>query len=149
MAGDLVLVTGASGYVAGHCILLLLENGYRVRGTLRSSKRAAQVREWLTKERGTDPGDTLSFVEAELTNPKGWDAAMEGVRYVLHVASPIPPTTPKHPDDLIVPARDGTLNVMRAAARAQVERVVQTSSLAAVFYGRDDPASRVDRKSVV
>src|SRR5580692_7822324 len=80
MAGDLVLVTGASGYVAGHCILRLLENGYRVRGTLRSSKRAAEVRGWLTKDRAMDPGDALSFVEAELTNPKSWDAAMEGVR---------------------------------------------------------------------
>ena len=143
MAGDLVLVTGASGYVAGRCILRLLGNGYHVRGTLRSSKRAAQVRGWLTKEQGTDPGDALSFVEAELTNPKGWDSAMEGARYVLHVASPFPPTTPKHPDELIVPAREGTLIVMRAAARAQVERVVQTSSLAAVFYGHDDPNTRV------
>jgi dihydroflavonol-4-reductase len=143
MAGDLVLVTGASGYVAGHCILRLLENDYRVRGTLRSLRRAVEVRGWLTKERGMDPGDALSFVEAELTNPKGWDAAMEGVRYLLHVASPIPPSTPKDPDDLILPAREGTLNVMRAAARAQVERVVQTSSLAAVFYGRDNPNSRV------
>ena len=139
MAADLVLVTGASGYVAGHCILQLLENGYRVRGTLRSSKREAEVRGWLTKARGMDPGDALSFVEAELADPTGWDAAMAGVRYVLHVASPIPSSTPKHPDDLIVPAREGTLNVMRAAARAQVERVVQTSSVAAVFYGRDDP----------
>src|SRR3984885_15202090 len=104
MAADLVLVTGASGYVAGHCILRLLESSYRVRGTLRSSKRAAEVRGWLTKARAMDPGDALSFVEAELTDPEGWDPAMEGVRYVLHVASPIPPTTPRHPDDLIVPA---------------------------------------------
>ena len=81
------------------------------------------MRGWLTKERGTDPGDTLSFVEAELTNPKGWDATMEGARYVLQVASPFPPTTPKHADDLIVPARKGTLNVIRAAARTQVEPV--------------------------
>ena len=141
---DLVLVTGASGYVAGHCILRLLKDGYKVRGTLRSLRRAGDVRQWLTKaRRGSDPGDALSFVEAELTDPMSWDAAMKDVRYVLHVASPIPSTTPKDPDDLIVPARDGTLNVMRAASRASVERVVQTSSSVAISYGRDDPNSHV------
>jgi nucleoside-diphosphate-sugar epimerase len=111
---------------------------------LRSLKRAGEVRQWLTKARGgIDPSDTLSFVEAELTDTKGWDAAMERVRYVLHVASPIPSSIPKHPDDLIVPAREGTLNVMRAASRASVERVVQTSSSTAILYGRDDPNSHL------
>ncbi len=144
MGSDLVLVSGASGYVAGHCILWLLNDGYRVRGTLRSLQRAAEVQRWLTKARGgIDPGDALSFVEAELTAPKGWDAAMAGVRYVLHVASPIPSSMPKHPDDLIVPAREGTLNVMRAASRSSVERVVQTSSSSAILYGRDDPNSHL------
>ena len=144
MSSDLVLVTGASGYVAGHCMLRLLHDGYRVRGTLRSLKRAGEVRQWLTKARGEiDPGDALSFVEAELTKPSGWDAAMEGVRYVLHVASPIPSTMPKDPDDLIVPAREGTLNVMRAASRGAVQRVVQTSSSTAISYGRDDPNSHL------
>jgi nucleoside-diphosphate-sugar epimerase len=146
MSSDLVLVTGASGYVAGHCMLRLLHDGYRVRGTLRSLQRADEVRQWLTKARGgIDPGDTLSFVEVELTNSNGWDAAMEGVRYVLHVASPIPSSMPKNPDDLIVPAREGTLNVMRAASRASVQRVVQTSSLSAIFHGRDDPNSPLHR----
>jgi nucleoside-diphosphate-sugar epimerase len=144
MGSDLVLVTGASGYVAGHCILRLLTDGYKVRGTLRSLKRAGEVRQWLTKARGgSDPLDALSFVEAELTAPEGWDVAMEGVRYVLHVASPLPSSLPKHPDDLIVPAREGTLNVMRAASRASVERVVQTSSSTAILYGRDDPNSHL------
>lgn len=144
MSSDLVLVTGASGYVAGHCILRLLEDGFKVRGTLRSLKRAGEVTQWLMKARGgNDPSDALSWVEAELTEQKSWPAAMEGVRYVLHVASPIPSSMPKHPDDLIVPAREGTLNVMRAAARASVERVVQTSSLAAVAYGRDNPNADV------
>jgi dihydroflavonol-4-reductase len=137
---NLVLVTGASGYVAGHCILRLLNDGCRVRGTLRSLHRAGEVRRWLTKARaGIDPSDALSFVEAELTDSKSWDAAMEGVRYVLHVASPLPSRMPKHPDDLIVPAREGTLNVMWAASRASVERVVQTSSSTAILYGRDYP----------
>jgi dihydroflavonol-4-reductase len=144
MSADLVLVTGASGYVAGHCMLRLLQDGYRVRGTLRSLQRAGEVRQWLIKARaGIDPGDALSFVEAGLTDPSGWDAAMEGVRHVLHVASPIPSSMPKNPDDLIVPAREGTLHVMRAAARASVQRVVQTSSSAAILYGREDPNSHL------
>jgi dihydroflavonol-4-reductase len=144
MNTDLVLVTGASGYIAGHCMLRLLQDGYRVRGTLRSLRRAGEVRQWLIKARaGVDPGGALSFVEAELTNPSGWDAAMEGVRYVLHVASPIPSSMPEDPDDLIVPAREGTLHVMRAAARASVQRVVQTSSAAAISYGRDAPNSHL------
>jgi dihydroflavonol-4-reductase len=144
MPSDLVLVTGASGYVAGHCILRLLADGYRVRGTLRSLDRAGEVRQWLVRARGgSDPSDSLAFVQAELTAPAGWDAAVKGVRYVLHVASPFPSSVPRHPDELIVPAREGTLNVMRAAARASVERVVQTSSSTAVIYGRDDPNSHV------
>ena len=144
MESDLVLVSGASGYVAGHCILQLLDRGYRVRGTLRSLPRGDEVRGWLTRARGgLDPGGSLAFVEAELTEPAGWDAAMESVRYVLHVASPLPSTMPKDPESLIRPARQGTLNVMRAAARASVQRVVQTSSTAAVTYGCDDPNSRI------
>jgi NAD(P)-dependent dehydrogenase (short-subunit alcohol dehydrogenase family) len=76
MSSDLVLVTGASGYVAGHCILRPLTDGYKVRGTLRPLQRAGEVRQWLTKARGEfDPGDALSFVEAELTASKGWDGA--------------------------------------------------------------------------
>lgn len=144
MASDLVLVTGASGYVAGHCILKLLERGYRVRGTLRALGRADEVRQWLARARdGVDPGDALSFVAAELTDASCWDAAMVDVATVLHVASPIPATVPKDPDTLIRPARDGTLNVMHAAARASVRRVVQTSSAAAVMYGCDDPNARL------
>jgi len=144
MSSDVVLVTGASGYLAGHCILRLLDEGFTVRGTLRSRRRADEVRAWLSKARnGAQFGSALSFMEAELMDPACWAAAMAGARYVLHVASPIPSTMPKHPDDLIVPAREGTLNVMRAASRAAVERVVQTSSSSAVCYGCDDPNVRL------
>src|SRR5258708_9729604 len=142
MSSDLVLVTGASGYVAGHCILRLLHDGYRVRGTLRSLKRAGEVRQWLTKARGEiDPGDGLSFVEAELTNPNFWDAAMGGVRYVLHVASPIPSSMPKDPDDLILPARGGPLNVIIADSRAPLHPLVHAPSSTPIFLGRDSPHS--------
>ena len=92
---DVVLVTGASGYLAGHCILRLLNDGYKVRGSLRSLKRADEVRRWLTKARGgIDPADALSFVEAELTDAKSWDATM--FRFedtgVLYFTVTLPPT---------------------------------------------------------
>lgn len=143
MANDLVLVTGASGYIAGHCITQLLDKGYRVRGTLRSLARADEVTSWIARARGRPAGSSLEFVQAELTDPRGWAPAMEDVRYVLHVASPLPSTTPRNPEEFIAPAREGTLNVLRAAAAAQVERVVQTSSSVAIFYGQDDPNDHV------
>jgi dihydroflavonol-4-reductase len=135
---DLVLVTGASGFIAQHCILELLGAGYRVRGTVRSLATAARVRETLARH--TTLKGRLEQVEADLTADAGWDDAVRGCRYVLHVASPFPPGVPKHEDELIVPARDGALRVLKAASSAGVRRVVMTSSLAAVAYGhpRDD-----------
>jgi nucleoside-diphosphate-sugar epimerase len=128
-----VLVTGATGFIAMHCIVQLLEQGYRVRGTARSRDREAGLRRSLAEH--VDPGDRLEIVEADLTHDDGWPEAVAGCRYVLHVASPIPRTPPKHEDDLIVPAREGALRVLRAAADAGVERVVMTSSMAAISYG--------------
>lgn len=128
-----VLVTGASGFIAMHCILQLLEAGYQVRGTVRSLKRTEQVSTAL-EAHGADTS-RLSFVAADLTQDAGWDEAMDGVTYVLHVASPLPRTPPKHADELIVPARDGALRVIRAAQAAGVKRLVMTSSVAAVLYG--------------
>jgi len=141
---DLVLVTGATGYVARHCITQLLERGYKVRGTLRSMARASQTASAITgalkaRERIAD----LSFVEAQLTNAPDWAATMAGVRFVLHVAAPLPAKSPKSDDELIAPAREGALNIMRAAAAAGVERVVQTSSAAAISYGCEAPNHRV------
>jgi dihydroflavonol-4-reductase len=141
---DLVLATGASGYIAGHVILQLLARGYRVRGTIRSLTRADEVRNWLSKAHGADiPNQALELIEADLSSDSGWDAAMLGVRYVLHIASPFPPKVPKNADELIAPARDGTLRIMHAASRASVERVVQTSSTVAIAYGHDYPDGRV------
>ncbi|MGW2660976.1 SDR family oxidoreductase [Nocardia tengchongensis] len=125
---DLVLVTGASGYVAGHVIQELLGQGYRVRGTVRSAARAADVAALL-------PG--VELVEADLGADAGWDAAVAGCRYVLHTASPFPAGVPEHEDELIRPAVDGTLRVLRAAAAAGVERVVITSSIAAIQGGNE------------
>jgi len=134
MSDDLVLVTGGSGFIAMHCIARLLEQGHRVRATVRSLSREAQVRATL-QAAGADAGERLSFVAADLTADAGWAEAAAGCAQVLHVASPFPLNVPSHEDELIVPAREGALRVLRAARAAGVRRVVQTSSFAAIGYG--------------
>lgn len=134
MSKELVLVTGGSGFVAPHCILKCLQAGYRVRTTIRSSKRENDVLTML-KAGGATNLESLEFAIADLTKDEGWKEAAKGCTYILHVASPFPSTTPKHEDELIIPARDGTLRVLRAARDAGVKRVVITSSQAAIAYG--------------
>jgi dihydroflavonol-4-reductase len=130
-----ILVTGGSGFIGSHCILQLLTAGHQVRTTVRSLKREADVRAML-KEGGADPGNRLSFFAADLENDAGWPQAVAGCEYVLHVASPFPASVPKHEDELIVPAREGALRVLRASRDAGVKRVVLTSSFAAIGYGQ-------------
>lgn len=125
-----LLVTGASGFIASHCILELLNCGYHVKGTLRKLDRADSIREVLSKH--TQNIERLEFCQAELTNAKCWDEAVKGCDGVMHIASPAPVVQPKNADALIIPARDGTLNVLKAAHRSNVKRVVVTSSVAAV-----------------
>lgn len=137
---DLVLVTGGSGFLGAHCILKLLEAGYRVRTTVRSLKREPEVRAML-KEGGAEPGDRLEFAEADLTSDKGWPEAVAGCAYVLHVASPLPLQEPKDEQELIGPAREGALRVLRAAKAAGAKRVVLTSSFAAIGYGHPPRAT--------
>ncbi|MGA2420826.1 MAG: aldehyde reductase [Candidatus Acidiferrum sp.] len=132
-----VLVTGGSGFIGAHCILRLVEAGYAVRTTVRNLGREGEVRAML-KAGGAEPGGQLSFVAADLEKDAGWADAVAGCDYVLHVASPLPPGVPKHEDELIVPAREGTLRVLRAARGAGVKRVVVTSSFAAIGYGRPE-----------
>ena len=134
MSGEQVLVTGGSGFVGVHCILQLLGAGYQVRTTVRSLKRAADVRAMLSAG-GAEHPERVSFVEADLTQDAGWADAVRGCAYVHHVASPFPLMIPKDENELIVPAREGTLRVLEAARDAQVKRVVLTSSFAAVGYG--------------
>jgi nucleoside-diphosphate-sugar epimerase len=129
-----VLVTGGSGFIGTHSILQLLAADHQVRTTVRSLKREPDVRAML-KQGGGDVGNQLSFTAADLENDQGWPEAVAGCDYVLHVASPFPANVPKHEDELIVPAREGTLRVLRAARDAGVKRVVLTSSFAAVGYG--------------
>jgi nucleoside-diphosphate-sugar epimerase len=130
-----VLVTGGSGFIASHTILQLLAAGYEVRTTVRSLAREGDVRAML-RNGGGEPASRLSFVEADLMSDAGWPAAVSGCEYVLHIASPFPAAMPKDENELIVPARDGALRVLRAARNAGVKRVVQTSSFAAVGYGQ-------------
>lgn len=129
-----VLVTGGSGFIGSHSILQLLAAGHQVRTTVRDLKREGDVRAML-KQGGAPPDGRLAFFAANLENDAGWPQAIAGCDYVLHVASPFPAGVPKHEDDLIVPAREGALRVLRAARDAGVKRVVMTSSFAAVGYG--------------
>lgn len=133
-SGPLVLVTGGSGFIATHCILQLLTKGYRVRTTVRFLNRELEVRA-LLKESGAPANGNLTFVAADLLSDAGWVEAAAGCDYVLHVASPFPLAVPKHEDELIIPAREGALRVLRAARDGGVKRVVLTSSFAAVGYG--------------
>lgn len=128
-----ILVTGASGFIAIHTIVQLLEQGYKVRGTIRSLSKESEVRETISTY--VQANDRLEFMPADLNQDAGWDEAVSGVDYVLHVASPFPMFEPKYEDELIVPAVQGTLRVLRAAHTAGVKRVVQVSSNAAVSVG--------------
>lgn len=125
-----VLVTGATGFVASHVALALLERGYKVRGTARSPEKATRLREALGDYVGK-PID-IELVPVDLTRDEGWAEAMHGVDYLQHVASPFPPTQPESADELIVPARDGALRALKAAKVAGVKRAVLTSSVAAI-----------------
>jgi dihydroflavonol-4-reductase len=138
-----VLVTGGSGFVAGHCILQLLATGHEVRSTLRTLDREPEVRQLLAQG-GVEAGERLTFLAADLERDAGWSDAIAGCDYVLHVASPFPPGVPRHEDELIVPAREGTLRVLRAARDAGVRRVVLTSSFAAIGYGHESRATAFD-----
>lgn len=135
MAGELVLVTGGSGFIGAHLIIQLLNAGYQVRTTVRSLARETEVRQML-RTGGVEAGDRLSFAAADLTKDEGWAEAVAGCTYVHHVASPFPPGIPQSEDELIIPARDGALRVLKAARDAGVKRVVLTSSFAAIGYGQ-------------
>ena len=132
-AKTLVLVTGGTGFVGGHCILQLLQAGYRVRTSVRSLARRDSVLAMM-KQGGVAPGDELSFVEADLRDDRNWAEAASGCTYVLHVASPISLVMAQDENEIIRPAVDGTRRVLRAARDAGVKRVVVTSSFAAVGY---------------
>lgn len=129
---DTVLVTGVSGFIGGHIAAQLLRRGYAVRGSVRSKAREAGVRAAMAK---AGAGDALLEIrELDLLSDEGWPSAALGCRFVLHVASPFVTAKPKDPADLIRPAVEGTARAVNAALDAGAERVVVTSSLAAVQY---------------
>ncbi len=137
----LVLVTGASGYIAGHCVNELLEHGYRVRGTVRNLSDPHKTEH--LRALGEKHGATVELVEADLSQDHGWAQAVEGCNYVMHVASPFPAAMPDDENEIIRPAVDGTLRVLEACAAANargaasIKRVVQTSSVAAIAFGHE------------
>jgi dihydroflavonol-4-reductase len=132
MSKPTILITGISGFIARHCAVEMLNAGYAVRGTVRSLPRSAEVSASLSRHADVS---RLGFAEADLESDDGWAAAAAGCAQVLHVASPFPAKQPRDEQALIRPAVQGTLRVLRAAAAAGVERLVQTSSMAAVMYG--------------
>ena len=141
-----VLVTGGSGFVGSHVILQLLTAGHTVRATVRSMKREDSARNAL-KGAGADAGARLSFFAADLVRDQGWADAVAGCDYVIHVASPLPIAPPQTEDELIVPARDGVLRVLKAARDAHVKRVVFTSTCGAIYYGHPPQTAPFDETS--
>jgi dihydroflavonol-4-reductase len=130
MAGT-VFVSGGSGYIAGWLIRLLVAQGWRVHTSVRDLDREAELRQRLAVD-----AEQLRVFAADLHADAGWAEALHGCSHVAHVASPLPGRWVKKPDDLIVPAREGSLRVLRAARAAGVQRIVMTSSVAAIVYGR-------------
>jgi dihydroflavonol-4-reductase len=128
---DAVLVSGGSGYIAGYVIRQLVAEGWMVRTTIRSLAREDGVRKLLAVD-----NSRLKFFAADLVNEAGWAEAMAGCSHVAHVASPFPSHAVKDPNDLIIPAREGALRALRVAKAAGVKRLVMTSSIAAIGYGR-------------
>ena len=124
-----VLVTGASGFIAEHCIIELLKNGYAVKGSLRSMHREEEVRDAIKTE---VEDANLEFCKLDLLEDAGWEDAMWDCDFVMHVASPFVIEDPKDENDLIIPAKEGTLRALKAAKKAGIKRIVVTSSVAAV-----------------
>jgi nucleoside-diphosphate-sugar epimerase len=130
-----VLVTGGTGFVGAHCLIQLLAAGHETHATVRDLKRESDVRAMLRQGGAGEVGKRLKLFRADLNADAGWPEAAAGCDAVLHVASPFPSTVPKDENELIAPARDGALRVLKAARDAGVKRVVLTSSFAAVGYG--------------
>src|SRR5262245_38951021 len=134
MEDQQVLVTGGTGFIAQHCMIALLGAGYRVRTTVRSLAREAEVRGNL-KVGGAEPGERLSFAAADLGADQGWAEAAAGCAFVMHGASPTPSGDQVSEEEWVRPAVDGNLRVLRAARDAGVKRVVLTSAFGAVGMG--------------
>lgn len=126
-----VLVTGITGFVGQHCAVELINNGYAVRGSLRNMNRQSEVINGLSKV--VDTEGKIEFVKLDLLKDEGWDEAMQGIDFVLHVASPFVMREPKDANELIKPAVEGTLRALKAAQKAGIKRVVLTSSIVSMM----------------
>ena len=144
--GKWVLVTGGTGFVGAHCILQLLQKGYKVKTTLRSLNRKKEVLDMLSVG-GITSFENLEFIEADLTKDANWNEAVKSCDYVLHVASPIFLRIPKDENEMIRPAVEGTLRVLKAARDAGVKRVVMTSNFGAVGYSHTDTTKVITEES--
>lgn len=134
MSNKSVLLTGITGFLGSHTAIQLLNKGYELVGTLRSKDRIDSIRKIIGKH--TANINNLTFAEADLNDANIWLQLTKNIDYVQHIASPFPRALPKHENDLILPAKEGTLNILKAAAANNVKRVVMVSSLAAVVYGK-------------
>lgn len=143
-----VLVTGGSGFIASHCILQALQKGYRVRTTVRNLKRTEEVKKALKTGGATqEQVDSINFYAVDLSSDDNWAEACKGCTYILHVASPFPPNVPKDENELIIPAKEGTLRALRFGKQAgAVKRVVVTSSYAAIGCGYNDSSKTFTEK---
>ena len=130
---DKVLVTGASGFIGLHCIAQLLQAGYQVRGSLRSRARESEIRNALSKVVNTE--NRLEICELDLLKDDGWDEAVSGCDYVMHVASPLLDREPKDQEEIIRPAHEGLMRAIKSSVRNKVKRFVLTSSFSAIGYG--------------
>ena len=130
---DKVLVTGASGFIGLHCIAQLLQAGYQVRGSLRSRARESEIRNALSKVVNTE--NRLEICELDLLKDDGWDEAVSGCDYVMHVASPLLDREPKDQEEIIRPAHDGLMRAIKSSVKNKVKRFVMTSSFSAIGYG--------------
>ena len=129
-----ILITGANGFIGLHTVLHFLKAGYNVSATVRTKEQGENVRKTIAKHTDTQK---LEFVQADLLKDEGWDQAVAGCDFVLHVASPYPAEAPKDENELIRPAREGTLRVLHAAQKGGIKRVVLVSSMAAVISGHE------------
>src|SRR3982751_2172243 len=139
---QLILVTGAAGFVGKWCVVKLLEKGYRVRGTIRSDAKAEQVRKTVAGVVGGEAAGRLEMVKADILADAGWPEAMAGVDAVMHVATVIRGDEPKDPEVVVRPAVEGTERVLRMAHEAGIKRIILTSSIATVGYGHGHTTGR-------
>ena len=128
-----VLVTGTTGYIGLHCVAQLLQAGYSVKGSLRSKEREPEVRNALSKVVNAE--NRFQICELDLMNDNGWDEAVSGCDYVMHVASPLLDREPNDENEIIRPAHEGLMRALKSSVKNKIKRFVMTSSFSAVGYG--------------